>query len=133
MHFLRGRALRTWNCGRILVPYLWQSPLRFLRSSGIWVLLVVVLRSLDLAVNCLMLVLPEECVFGFSVRLLPVLPIFRLAWIDSGHMLLPVYGSLWKLRFRKQRNAWSSVVHAMRQSRSWRISMFFCIEIDLGS
>ena len=40
---------------------------------------------------------------------------------DSGYLLLPVY-SLFGYCFRLQRNAWSSVVHALRQSRSWRIS-----------
>ena len=35
-------------------------------------------------------------------------------------MLLPVYGSLREFCFRILRNAWSSVVHAMRQLRSLR-------------
>ena len=34
----------------------------------------------------------------------------RHAWIDSGYTFAPIYF------FRLQRNAWSSVVHAMRQS-----------------
>ena len=56
----------------------------------------------------------------YSGRLLPDTSYSALSWFDSGYILLPVSG-LRGYCFRVQRNAWSSVVHAVRQSRNFHV------------
>ena len=56
--------------------------------------------------------------------------VFSASWFDSGYVIVSLR---WPgYCFRAQRNAWSSVVHALRQSRSLRISTFY-VEIDLSA
>ena len=50
--------------------------------------------------------------------------VFSASWFDSGHICMPIFGGGYC--FRIQRNAWSSVVHAMRQLRSWARSLCPC-------
>ena len=61
------------------------------------------LRSLVLGSYLFGAGLLEECLPGFFWETASgSIPVFSASWFDSG------YGSLWKLCFRKQRNAWSS-------------------------
>ena len=91
--------------------------------GAIVVLDIISVVPLYMAVTCSV---PEEystCLFwetssGYAV--------FGASWFDSGYMLLPVYVCFWYC-FRIQRNACSSVLHALRQywAGSWKKSTIF--------
>ena len=99
-----------------LGPILEHAHASVYATFGWFLLLVVFYGPLYLAVACSALfVLGERMTSGYVV--------FSASWFDSGYMLLPVCG-LCGCCFRFQRNAWLSVVHAMRQSRSLQISTF---------
>ena len=104
----------VWSCGGYMLRR------QFTRLLVWWYFYV----PLYLAVDCSTLPVLEEyimwIILGDDFRMDAV---FSFLLGSSVDMLLAVYGRRGYC-LRKQRNAWFSVVHAMRQSRSMRISTF---------
>ena len=96
-----------------------------------WARMRIFYGPLYLAVTCSVLVcLRSACVDFFRETTSGFISVFSASWFDSGYMFLPVYGGFLHsdpvidsrpalFCFRIQRNAWSSVVHAFRQSTEW--------------
>ena len=76
---------------------------------------------LYLAVACSTLFVLEEYSYSIFWEVTSGYVVFSASWFDSGYIFPLVYG-LCGYCFRIQRNAWISVVHAVRQSRSLRFS-----------
>ena len=103
-----------------LVPLLFMTSLTIL-SSVLWVVSLApcIWQSLVLFGSCL-----RSTVRGSFWEMTSRYVVFSASWFDSGYIFMPVYGRCGYC-FRLQRNAWSSVVHAMRQLRS-----MFCLVVD---